>query len=166
MNLSQSLLPEVDQEMAGTRKILERVPEDKFAWKPHAKSFSMGALAQHVATIPLWGHMTLEGDQFDLAGPEASNFPAPVASQKELLALFDASAAKFRAALVAAHDAQLQAQWSLVMGSRVIFTMPRLAVLRSSVMNHMIHHRAQLGVYLRLNDVPLPGLYGPSAYEK
>jgi uncharacterized damage-inducible protein DinB len=166
MKLNESLLPEFDEEMGNTRKVLERVPEDKFAWKPHAKSFSMGALAQHVATIPMWGTMTLEGDQFDLAGPEASKFPPPVASQKELLALFDASAAKFRAALAAAHDAQLQAPWSLVMGSKVIFTMPRLGVLRSSVMNHLIHHRAQLGVYLRLTDVPVPGLYGPSADEQ
>jgi uncharacterized damage-inducible protein DinB len=166
MSLNQSLLPEFDQEMASTRKVLERVPEAKLAWKPHAKSFSMAALAQHLAMLPAWGSYTLEGDSFDLAAPGAMEMPPPPASRQELLALFDASVAKFRAALVAADDARLLAPWSLVKGSQTIFTMPRLAVLRSMVMNHSIHHRAQLGVYLRLNDVPVPGLYGPSADEQ
>lgn len=166
MKLSESLLPELDQEMAGTRKVLERVPDDKLAWKPHAKSFTMAALATHVATIPTWGTFTIEGDKFDLAAPSATEPPPPAASRRELLERFDACLAKFRAALVAAEDAQLLAPWSLVKGSDVIFTMPRIAVLRSMIMNHNIHHRAQLGVYLRLNDVPVPGLYGPSADEK
>jgi uncharacterized damage-inducible protein DinB len=166
MKLSESLLPELDNEGAKTRKVLERVPEAKLAWKPHAKSFSMGALAQHVATISLWGAMTLEDDKFDLVGPRTAEFPPPVASQKELLALFDGNLARFRATLAAAEDEHLQAPWSLVKGSQLIFTMPRLAVLREMIFNHTIHHRAQLGVYLRLNDVPVPGLYGPSADEQ
>ena len=166
MSLSQSLLPELDQEMAGTRKILERVPEDKLAWKPHAKSFTMGALATHVAMLPGWGTYTLEGDSFDLAAPGATTPPPPAASRKDLLELFDRNLKAFRAALATTQDAQLLVPWTLRSGEHIIFTLPRLAVLRSSVMNHMIHHRAQLGVYLRLNDVPLPGLYGPTADEK
>ena len=166
MKLSDSVLPEFDQEAANTRKVLERVPDDKLAWKHHAKSFSMGALAQHLATIPQWGTMTLEDDHFDLTGSRASEFPPPVNSQRELLAIFDANRSSFRAALEAADDARLLAPWSLKKGSHVIFTMPRIAVLRSMIMNHSIHHRAQLTVYLRLNDIPVPGLYGPSADER
>jgi len=166
MKLSETLLPEFDQEMANTRKVLERVPEEKLSWKPHPKSFAMGALATHVAMIPGWGTFTLEGDSFDLAAPGATTPPPPAGSRKELLELFDSNVAKFRAALVGAEDEHLLAPWSLVKGSQTIFTMPRLAVLRSMIMNHSIHHRAQLGVYLRLNDVPVPGLYGPSADEQ
>jgi len=165
MKLSESLLPELDQEMAGTRKVLERVPEDKLAWKPHAKSFTMAQLATHLATISTWGTYTIEGDKFDLDAPGAMEPQPPAASRKELLEKFDTSLAKFRAALVTADDAQLLAPWSLVKGGHAIFTMPRIAVLRSMIMNHTIHHRAQLGVYLRLTDVPVPGLYGPSADE-
>jgi len=166
MKLSESLLPELDQEMAGTRKVLERVPDDKLAWKPHAKSFTMGALATHLATISTWGTYTIEGDKFDLDAPGAMEPPPPATSRKELLERFDACLAKFRAALAAAEDAQLLAPWSLVKVGQATFTMPRIAVLRSMIMNHTIHHRAQLGVYLRLNDVPVPGLYGPSADEQ
>ena len=166
VKLSESLLPEFDQEMAGTRKILERVPEDKLSWKPHAKSFSMAALATHVAEIPRWGFFTLAQDSFDQAAPGAPQPPPPAASRKELLELFDGNIARFRAALAAAEDAHLLAPWSLLKGKQNIFTMPRLAVLRSMIMNHGIHHRAQLGVYLRLNDVPVPAIYGPSADEQ
>ncbi len=166
MKLSESLLPEFDQEMANTRKVLERVPDDKLGWKPHAKSFSMGALATHLATIPTWGVFTLERDSFDVAAPGATQPPPPVGSRKELLELFDGTVTRLRAALAASEDAQLLAPWALLKGSETIFKMPRLAVLRSMIMNHSIHHRAQLGVYLRLNDVPLRGLYGPSADEQ
>ncbi len=165
MKLSESLLPEIDQEAANTRKVIERVPEEKLAWKPHRKSYSMAALATHIANIPMWGNFTLEGDQFDVAAPGASVPPPPIASRRELLARFDKNSAKFRAALAAAGDAQMLAPWSLVKGGQVIFTMARIAVLRSFVMNHVIHHRAQLGVYLRLSDVPVPAIYGPSADE-
>lgn len=165
MRLNESLLPEYDQEAANTRKVLERVPEGKFDWKPHAKSFSMGALATHLATIAGWGSTILDQDSFDVASPEARPLD-PATTRKELLGLFDASAAKFRAALAAADDANLLAPWTLVKGSENIFTMPRIAVIRSFIMSHSIHHRAQLGVYLRLNDVPVPGVYGPSADEQ
>ena len=165
MKISESLLPEYDQETANTRKVLERVPEDKLAWKPHPKSFAMGALATHLAMLPGWGTFILQGDAFDLGAPGATTPPPPAASRKELLEMFDRNVATFRAALAAVDDAQMLAPWTLRNGAVTIFTMPRVGVVRTSVMNHSIHHRAQLGVYLRLNDVPVPGLYGPSADE-
>jgi uncharacterized damage-inducible protein DinB len=166
MKLIESVLVDLDREVENTRQILERVPEDKFDWKPHAKSFSLGALAAHVAMLPLFGAVVLERESLDFAAPGGVQWPAAPKSQKELLQLFEASTAKFRAALAAADDASLHATWTLRMGEKVLFSLPRMDVLRSSVMNHSIHHRAQLGVYLRLNDVPLPGLYGPSADEQ
>lgn len=166
MKLSESLLPEYDQETANTRKVLERVPEGKVDWKPHAKSFSMGALATDLATVPGWGVTILDQDSFDVASPEAQNFPRSVASREELLRLFDEGSARFRAALAAAEDSRMAAPWKLLKGSETIFMLPRIAVIRSFILNHSIHHRAQLGVYLRLNDVPVPGIYGPSADEQ
>ncbi|MBZ5514414.1 MAG: DinB family protein [Acidobacteriia bacterium] len=166
MKLSESLLPELEHEAANTRKVLERVPEAKLAWKPHAKSFTMAALATHLAMIPGWGAFTLEQDSFDLEAPGAQQPPPPATSLQALLEMFDRNVATLRKALAAAEDARLLAPWSLKKGSQTIFTLPRIAVLRSMIMNHSIHHRAQLGVYLRLNDVPLPAIYGPSADEQ
>lgn len=167
MALSEALLPEFDQEMAGTRKSLERVPDDKFDWKPHAKSMSLRQLTTHLALFPSWMIDTLEKTEFDYApvGGEPYKPPA-VNSAKDLLEIFDRDVPKAREALKAASDAQLMATWSLLAGGKTIFAMPRIAVLRGMVMNHLIHHRAQLGVYLRLNDVPVPALYGPSADEQ
>jgi uncharacterized damage-inducible protein DinB len=162
MALVEALLPEFDHEMATTRKVLERVPEDRFDWKPHAKSFSLRDLAQHVATVPMWGAMTLTQPELELAGAAQ---PAPVRTRAELLAMFDQNVSNTRAALMGTSDAELMASWSLKRGGQTIFSMPRTAVWRSFVMNHVIHHRAQLGVYLRLNDVPVPSMYGPSADE-
>jgi uncharacterized damage-inducible protein DinB len=166
MPLNQALLPEYDQEMANTRKTLERVPEDKFDWKPHQKSFSMGALATHLATLPSWGVITIQKESFDVA-PEGE--PPPRAelatSVEDLLQRFDQNVASTREALAAASDEELLKSWTLLKGGRAIFSLPRIAALRSFVMNHNIHHRAQLGVYLRLNDVPVPSIYGPSADE-
>ncbi len=165
MKLSESILPEYDQETAKTRKVLERVPEDKLAWKPHPKSFTLAALATHIAMIPGWGAMILEGTSFDVAARGAST-PAPApGSREELLTLFIGNAAKFRKAFAAADDAQLLTPWSLRHGEQTIFTMPRVAVVRTMIISHTIHHRAQLGVYLRLNEVPVPAVYGPSADE-
>ena len=166
MPLNQALLSEFDHEMANTRKTLERVPEDKFAWKPHQKSMTMGRLAQHVGEIPSWTVFTIEKDSLDIKPPgsPAHQLP-PVNSRQELLESFDKYVKDARATLSAAADAQLMKPWSLLSGGKTIFTLPRIAVLRSFVMNHMIHHRAQLGVYLRLNDIPLPAIYGPSADE-
>ena len=167
MALNEALLPEFDKEIAGTRKCLERVPDDKFDWKPHAKSMTVRQLASHLALFPGWMTSTLESASFDYApvGGEPYKPPA-INSRKDLLAIFDRDVVKAREGLKAASDAQLMATWSLLAGGKTIFSMPRIAVLRSMVMNHMIHHRAQLGVYLRLNDIPVPALYGPSADEQ
>jgi uncharacterized damage-inducible protein DinB len=167
MALSDGFLMEFDQEMAGTRKHLERVPDDKFDWKPHAKSMTVRQLTTHLALFPSWMTDTLEKTSFDYApvGGEPYKPPA-VNSRKDLLEIFDRDAAKARAALKSASDAQLMETWTLLAGGKTIFAMPRIAVLRGMVMNHMIHHRAQLGVYLRLNDVPVPAIYGPTADEQ
>lgn len=162
MLIRDALLPELDHEAANTRRLLERVPLEKGDWKPHPKSASLAALAIHVATIPAWIKVTIEQDSIDLANAKP---PAPVASREELLAAFDRSVAEGRAALAAADNDALMQPWSLRNGEQVFFTMPKVAVLRSFVLNHEVHHRAQLGVYLRLNDVAIPGMYGPSADE-
>ncbi len=166
MALSQSLLPEFDHEVETTRKVLARVPDDKFGWKPHEKSMLMGNLASHIAHMLTWSVLTVNGDSFDMNPPDAPAPKAPTAaSQAELLELFDKNAAAARDAIAGASDEQLFGNWSLLLGGNTLFTMPRIAVLRSFVMNHIIHHRGQLSVYLRLNDVPVPSIYGPSADE-
>ena len=162
MPIVDALLPEFDHEMTTTRKVLERVPEDKFGWKPHAKSFSLGALATHVATLPTWGEETLKRLDIDIAGGQP---PAAPASKAELMATFDKNAAAMRSALTGKSDAELLAMWTLRRGGKTIFSMPKTAVLRSFVLSHLIHHRGQLSVYLRLLDVPVPSIYGPSADE-
>ena len=164
--IATSLLPEFDLEMANTRKVLERVPDADWGFKPHPKSFSMGELAGHVATIAGWLTGTLTADGFDVApGGVPAEFPKP-ATAKEALALHDEGVASARAALEAATDDTFLSSWSLLENGTPLFTMPRVAVARSFVMNHLIHHRAQLCVYLRLKDVPVPALYGPSADEQ
>ena len=147
--------------------MLERVPEDKFGWKPHEKSGSMGWLADHCAFLPGWCKETFTLPSLDLS-PDGKPFvPAPApATSKALLEKFDKGAAAGRAALAAASDEAMMQPWSLLMTGKPIFTLPRIAVYRGTIMNHLIHHRAQLVVYLRLNNVPVPGLYGPSADEQ
>ena len=164
MGLSESLLPEFDNEMANTRKTLERVPDDKFDWKPHEKSFAMGALAGHLANLPSWGSLTIGSDSFDMSPGGEPLKAAALNSGKDVLAMFDENVAKTRA-IAGASDQDLFKPWTLLSNGHTILTMPKVAVLRNFVMNHMIHHRAQLGVYLRLNDIPVPAIYGPSADE-
>jgi uncharacterized damage-inducible protein DinB len=162
MALNQALLPEFDHEMQSTRRTLERVPEEKLGWKPHQKSMSLGGLATHLATINHWVDATMGMDSFDVAGVP----PNPeLKSRAEILAMFDQNAANARKAIAGASDADLMKPWSLLSSGKAIFTMPRIAVLRSFILNHTIHHRGQLSVYLRLNDVPVPSIYGPSADE-
>ncbi|MBZ5508824.1 MAG: DinB family protein [Acidobacteriia bacterium] len=160
--ISQSLLPEFDHEMANTRKSLERVPDDKLSFKPHAKSMSLGALASHLATITHWTEAIVGQDVFDVATAPPNT---ELKSRDEVLAAFDKNTATARKIIAEATDAHLLKPWTFTSGSNTIFTMPRIAVLRSFIMNHTVHHRAQLGVYLRLNDVPVPSIYGPSADE-
>ena len=165
MAISKALLPEFDNEMKNTRKTLERVPDAKFAWKPHEKSFPMGALAGHLANLPSWGSLTLSSDSFDVA-PEGKQMKTPeFNSTREVLEKFDENVAATRTAIEAATDDELFKPWTLQSNGNPIMTMPKIGVLRNFVLNHTIHHRAQLGVYLRLNDIPVPSIYGPSADE-
>ena len=160
--INQTILPEFDHEMANTRKSLERVPDNKLSFKPHQKSMALGALATHLATINQWTEAILGMDSFDVSTAP----PTPeLKSRAEILAAFDQSTASARNAIAKATDAQLTKPWSLLAKGQTIFTLPRIAVLRSFILNHAIHHRAQLGVYLRLNDIPVPSIYGPSADE-
>jgi uncharacterized damage-inducible protein DinB len=164
--ISQSLLPEFDQEMANTRKVLDRVPDDKLTWKPHEKSYSMGRLAGHVANLIHWTELTLQQDKFDLAPPAGQpNLRPEPTSRKEILEAFEKNVTRARILIEKTSDADFMKPWSLLKSGQKIFTIPRIVVLRSFVMNHEIHHRAQLIVYLRLNNIPVPGLYGPSADE-
>lgn len=162
MKASEALLAEFDQEMASTRTTLERVPEDKFDYKPHPKSGSMIWLAAHVAMIPGWAKVTLEESELNMEGMQPPPLPK---TREELLKMFDENAAGARAAIAAASDEALAQTWTLRVGEQVFFSMPRAAVMRGMIMNHLIHHRAQLTVYLRMNDIPVPALYGPSADE-
>ena len=148
--------------MTVTRKLLERVPEGQFDWKPHQKSMSLGQLAQHVATIPTWGKVAMSQDDFDMASNQrAEQLP----TRADILSLFDRNVSDARAALVGKGDGEMMAPWALKRGAHTIFSMPKASLWRSFVMNHLIHHRAQLGVYLRMHDIPLPSVYGPSADE-
>lgn len=162
MSISAMLLPEFDMEMANTRRTLERIPTDKFGWQPHGKSFTMGKLATHLAVLPTWTGVTFSTSELDLALPFDRPNPETI---EEVLDLFDKNVADARAALVGASDEAFFQTWTLKNGEHVIFTLPKAAVLRGFVMNHVIHHRGQMTVYLRLNDIPVPSIYGPSADE-
>jgi uncharacterized damage-inducible protein DinB len=166
MSYAESLLPEFDQEMANTRKVLERIPDDKLGWKAHPKSNTIGWNANHLADLPNWLTQTIRTPGLDIAPVGAPPYVFPkLASRKEIVDLFDRNVAAAREALKSAKDDQMSQPWSLLQGGKPFFTMPRAAVIRGVVMNHIIHHRACLCVYLRLNDVPVPGMYGPSGDE-
>ena len=166
MAIKDSLLAEYDHELATTRRVLERVPEAAFDWKPHDKSMSMGKLAGHVASIPYYLTAAMAAPFYDFATPDPGRGGDSPGSSASLMQEFDSKTAAARAALANASDAELMAPWSLKHGGHVIFTLPRVAAIRSFVMNHLIHHRGQLSVYLRLNNVPVPSIYGPSADEQ
>ena len=162
MAIAQSLLPEFDQEMANTRKTLERVPDNKWDYKPHPKSGTMGWYAGHLSNLPSWPIFTIRQDELDLAQP--FDWPS-TKNRKEVLEVFDKNVAEARKAIAGASDQELMKPWSLKKGGQTLMTLPKVAVLRGFVMNHIIHHRGQLTVYLRLNDIPVPALYGPSGDE-
>jgi uncharacterized damage-inducible protein DinB len=161
-NFSQSMLPEFDHEMANTRISLERVPDDKLSFKPHTKSMSMGALASHLSVINHWVEAIVGQDVFDVSTAPQNE---ELTSRAEILAAFDRNTTTGRKIIAEATDAHLLKPWTLKAGDKTVLTMPRIAVLRSFILNHTIHHRAQLGVYLRLNDISVPSIYGPSADE-
>ncbi|HKT81200.1 MAG TPA: DinB family protein [Vicinamibacterales bacterium] len=162
MAIKDGLLAEFDHEMAATRKLLDRIPDEKLAWKPHDKSYSMGGLATHLASLPNWTATILEQLSFDMA--DAPPRPADRTSRSEILGLFDSTVAAARK-IMDKSDAEYTAPWSLKRGNQELFTIPRVAAFRSWVLSHSIHHRGQLSVYLRLNDLPVPAIYGPSADE-
>ena len=166
MSMNESLLFEFNQEMSITRKALERVPMDKAAWKPHEKSMALGVLASHLANVPAWTPATLQQDSFDMAPPGAEPFKTPqAATREELLGFFDKNVDEARKAFGGVTDAQFMQTWRLLMGGKEVFSAPRVGVLRGMILNHNVHHRAQLGIYLRMNGVPVPSTYGPSADE-
>ena len=167
MSIAQSLLPEFDHEMATTRKAIDRMPADKAAWKPHAKSFDIGHLCLHLAELPGWASMAVSTTELDMNPPGGPGYTPPKYESKEAtLKRFDETVAAARAAIAGASDADLMVGWSLKNAGETIFTIPRVAVIRTWVLNHVIHHRGQLSVYLRLLDVPVPAIYGPSADER
>ena len=166
MTTAEILLADFDGEMSNTRRTLERVPEDKPDYKAHEKSMHMGKLAMHCATLPLFGLYIMEDNGMDLAASKRPHVPLIFTSREECLKQFDESSAKCRAALAAASDEHLTALWPFRFGDQVISNDSRAASFRRMCFNHLIHHVAQLGVYLRLNGVPVPALYGPSADEQ
>ena len=164
MPIAQTLLPEFDHEMANTRRVLEVVPAADAAWKPHPKSTSLGNLAGHMSRLPLWSKYVLQQPDLDLGSPaNASIAGASFTSVPELLDQFDRSVGEARTALASMSDPAMGETWTLKNRGTTIFSMPRAAVLRGFILSHLIHHRGQLTVYLRLRDVPLPSLYGPTA---
>jgi uncharacterized damage-inducible protein DinB len=166
MSISQSMLPEFDMEIANTRKTLERVPEGNPDFRPHPKSMAMGRLAGHLVEIPMWALMTLGRDEIDINPPGETPYTAYVMGSREAaLDKFDEDVKQARALLAGTSDEAMMATWTLKNAGRTVMAMPRVAVMRSFVMNHMVHHRAQLGVYLRMNNVAVPSIYGPSADE-
>ena len=166
MKLSELFLPEFDQEMISVQKTLERIPEDKLTWKPHEKSMPLGRLAGHVAELSGWAANTIQSDSLDLMPVgQPPMQPTIATSRQQVLEVFKKNRDASRQAIAGASDEHLMKNWSLLRAGQTIMTMPRVNVLRMFCMNHLIHHRAQLGVYLRLNDIPVPSVYGPSADE-
>ena len=165
MSLKDLLLPEFDQEMMHTRRLLERVPLERSDWKPHPKSTALGELASHVVNLLTWAAAAVERDEFDVGAPDGPTGPGPADTVEELLSRFDKTSAMARSKLESLRDEDLMRPWTLRAGERVMFTQPKFLVLRTMVFSHHIHHRAQLGLYLRLNDVALPPIFGPTADE-
>lgn len=166
MSYAASILPEFDEEMASTRKVIERIPEGKYAWRAHEKSNTLGWNANHLTEIPSWVEGTIQGTEWDFSPPGGPAYLTPsLTTSAEVLAMFDANVTAARKAIEGASDADMTVPWTLKFQGETIFTMPRGDVLRRFVLNHIIHHRAITCVYLRLNDVPVPGMYGPSGDE-
>jgi uncharacterized damage-inducible protein DinB len=160
MPFSQSLLPEFDEEMKNTRKILECVPDGKFDYQPHPKSMTLGRLATHVAELPSWTKFTLDREVLEMTPDWKPSFAT---NRAQLLEMFDKNVKEAREMIAATPDEAWQVMWTFKYNGQAIMSMPRAVVMRATIMNHLIHHRAQLGVFLRLNDVAFPGMYGPSA---
>ncbi|HEM45810.1 MAG TPA: DinB family protein [Alphaproteobacteria bacterium] len=167
MTLSAGLLPQFDQVIAGTRQHLESIPDDELGWKPHEKSYSLGELGSHLANIPNWMMATIGQDELDVAPPAAADDRPAVQQEYEssaaMVAALDEAAGQARAVLESASDETLMGDWTLKAGGETKFTLPKVAVVRLFIMDHMIHHRGQLTVYLRMLDVPVKQTFGPTA---
>jgi uncharacterized damage-inducible protein DinB len=163
MSIAEPIVAELQHEAATTRRLLERVPEQDFGWKPHEKSMTLGRLAGHIAELPDWGRVTLDQDEFDVAG--GGYRPPSPARTAELVQAFDANIARMVESLKRQTDQRMMAVWRLKKAGQVLIEQPRVAMLRTMVLSHLIHHRGQLSVYLRLRNVPLPSIYGPTADE-
>jgi len=163
MAIKDWVIAEFDHEMGATRRLLERLPDGKLAWKPHEKSMSLGALGTHLANLPRWGTYILNQPSFDLA--DAPPGVPERTSRADILRLFEETTSQTRASMDKG-DAEYTAPWTLRRSGQEVFTIPRAAAFKSFVVNHIIHHRGQLSVYLRLNDIPVPAIYGPTADER
>ncbi|HMQ02896.1 MAG TPA: DinB family protein [Pyrinomonadaceae bacterium] len=161
--IGSTFLAELEHEAKAAREVLSRVPADKFDWKPHEKSMSFGKLASHVAEMIGWTGPTLQYPELDFSKMDYKPFEP--ATSEELLEYFDKNLAEAADVLRSTNDEQFMESWTMRNGETVYFTLPKAAVMRSFVMNHIVHHRGQLSVYLRLNDIPVPSIYGPSADE-
>jgi uncharacterized damage-inducible protein DinB len=162
--IATGVLPEFDQETAVTRRLLERCPAAAFDWAPHPKSFTLGALATHLSRLPRWGERILTRPDYDLVNDGSAPAPA-LSSPIDVLDAYDQAVSAVRVLLTTLSDAELTAPWQLKRNGEVLLTVPRVAAFKSFVINHLIHHRGQLSVYLRLQDVPVPAMYGPTADE-
>jgi hypothetical protein len=166
MSIAELLLPEFDQEMANTRKVLERIPDDKLDWKATPKTNTIGWVGSHLVEMPSWTEPTLTTDSWDFEPPGGEPYRTPMFnSSKEMVTRFDDQVATARAAIAAASDATFRENWSLLQGGKEVFKGSKYTVIRSFILNHMIHHRAYLLSYLRMNNVAVPGMYGPSGDE-
>ncbi len=165
MTLQESVLPDVDHEVAVTRRLIERVPAADLAWAPHERSFSLGELSMHLARLVRWGRSILDRDFYDLAD-NPDDQPVEAFTIADVLETFDRETAAVRRSLVSKTDGELLAPWELRRGTEVMMSMPRITALRRFVLHHLVHHRGQLSVYLRLRNVPLPPIYGPTADER
>ena len=166
MTIAEILLQDFDTEISNTRRTIERVPEGRNDFKSHEKSMPFGKLAMHCATLPLFGYYILEDESMDMAAPKRPHVPLVFTSTSAALEQFDLAAQKCRDSLAKASDEHLSQMWRFSFGDQLISNSPRSVCFRGLFFNHMIHHTAQLGVYLRMNDIPVPALYGPSADEQ
>lgn len=165
MPLIDALLPEFDREMGLTRRVLDRVPDAQFPWSPHPTSVTLGRLAEHLAELPQWASITMTQSSLEMTTPRPDGYQSP-ATRNAVLAMMDANIAKARVDLVGKTDAEFMAPWTLRAGGKEVFTMPKAAVMRNFVLNHIVHHRGQMTVYLRMLGVAIPSIYGPSGDEK
>ena len=164
MPVIDALLPEFDREMGLTRRLLERVPDGQFEWRPHPTSVNLGRLAEHLTEMPLWATITMTRDGIDMTTPRPPDYHSPD-TKAAVLAQFDTHLKAGRANLVGKTDPEFMAPWTLKAGGKEMFTMPKIVVMRNFVMNHMVHHRGQFSVYLRMLGVAVPSIYGPSGDE-